>query len=164
MTSSTRWPDAALLGASGAMRTFVPPAMLAVRGRISGRAHHAVLAAAVGEMVHDKLPIARERVDVPSVGARVATGLFSGKAVAGPAGAVAGAAAAAVATFATYRARILVGRATGIADPWIGAAEDIVCVTAAAVATRQAAAAPGLGAAGALRATSPGRRWRSGSR
>ncbi len=145
MTSSARWPDAALLGASGAMRTFVPPAMLAVRGRIRGRAHHAALAAAVGEIAHDKLPIARERVDVPSVGARVASGLFAGHAVAGPVGAVAGAASAAVSTFATYRARSLVGRATGIPDPWVGAAEDIVCVTAAAVATRPSAGAAAEG-------------------
>lgn len=137
MTKSARWPDAALLGVAASMRTFMPPAVLALRGRIPGRAGQAALVLAVGELISDKTPFAPDRVGVPSTGARVASGLLAGGGLAGPAGAVAGAAAAAVSTFATYRARRLIGRATGIADPWIGAAEDVVAATAAAIATRR---------------------------
>ena len=136
MTKSARWPDAALLGVAGSMRTFMPPALLALRGHIGGRGRQAVLVLAAGELVSDKTPLARERIDAPSIGARVASGVLSGQALAGPGGAAAGGASAAVSTFATYRARRLLGKATGLADPWIGAAEDVVAATVAAVATR----------------------------
>ncbi len=138
--SARRWPDAALLGFAGSMRTFTPAAVLAARGRITGRARPAVLLAALGELATDKTPLARERNDVPSTAFRIGSGAATGNALAGPAGAAAGAVSAAAGTFATYRARQLVGRATGLPDPVIAVAEDVVAVSLSVVATREAPA------------------------
>lgn len=138
--SARRWPDAALLGFAGSMRTFTPAALLAVRGRIGGRARPALLVAALGELGQDKTPFARERNDLPSTAARVGSGALCGNAVAGPAGAAAGAVSAVAGTFATYRARRLVRRATGLPDPVIAVAEDVVAISLAAIATREAPA------------------------
>ncbi len=138
--SARRWPDAALLGFAGSMRSFTPAAMLALRGRISGRARYLVFALALGELATDKTPLARERSDVPSTAFRVGSGALTGNAIAGPAGAAAGAASAVAGTFATYRARKLVCAATGLPDPVVAVAEDVLAVSLSAVATRDAPA------------------------
>lgn len=140
--SARRWPDAALLGFAGSMRTFTPAAVLAARGRIGGRPRSVVYLLALGEIATDKTPLARERTERPSLGARVSSGAATGRTIAGPVGAVAGATGAGLGTFATYRARRLLGRATGIPDPVLGVAEDVVAVTAATIATREAPAEP----------------------
>jgi hypothetical protein len=147
MSSPSRWPDAALAGFASSMRTFSAPAALAARGRISGKARAATLLASAGELILDKTPAAEDRIKPPFVAGRTAAGAYAGHVLAGPAGVAAGAAGAFAGTFATWRARGLLGEATGWPDPVIAVGEDIVAVTAAAVATRPAppedALAPG---------------------
>ena len=134
--TAARWPDGALLGLAASMRTFTPAGVLAARGRLTGRARTAALAFAAGELVFDKAPFATPRTDLPAVGGRVVSGAAAGAAVAGPAGAFAGGATAAASTFATHRAREALCAATGLPDPVYAVAEDVVAVTAAAIATR----------------------------
>jgi uncharacterized membrane protein len=136
MTNPLRWPDAALAGLACSMRTFAGPGLLAVRGRITGVPRAAVLVAAAGELAADKSPKAPNRTDPPGLAGRVASGAYTGREIAGGAGAAAGAIASALGTFATWRARSLVVDITGLPDPVIGAGEDIVAEALAALATR----------------------------
>jgi hypothetical protein len=136
MTSSLRWPDAALAGLACSMRTFAAPGMLAARGRISGRPRIPVLLAETGEMALDKSSRATDRTDPPALIGRIAAGGYAGHEIAGGPGIAAGTIAAAVGTFATWRARGLVVATTGLPDPLVGVAEDILAVGIAAVATR----------------------------
>jgi hypothetical protein len=136
MTSSLRWPDAALAGLACSMRTFAAPGMLAARGRISGRPRIPVLLAATGEMAMDKSSRATDRTAPPALIGRVAAGGYAGHEIAGGPGIAAGTIAAAVGTFATWRARGLVVATTGLPDPVVAVVEDILAVGVAAVATR----------------------------
>lgn len=136
MSSSLRWPDAALAGLASSMRTTAGPAALAVRGRISGRARILTLIAAAGELAVDKTPLVPDRVGPPSLGGRIAAGAYTGRAVAGPAGIAVGAASAAIGSFATFRARGLATERTGLPDPVVAVAEDAVALGAALLATR----------------------------
>jgi uncharacterized membrane protein len=136
MTDPLRWPDAALAGLACSMRTFAGPGLLAVRGRITGVPRAAVLVAAAGELAADKSSRASDRTDPPALAGRVAAGAYTGREIAGLAGAAAGATTAALGTFATWRARSLVVDITGLPDPVVGAGEDIVAEALAALATR----------------------------
>jgi hypothetical protein len=136
MPSASRWPDAVLAGFASSMRTFSGPAALAARGRITGKARAATLLASAGELILDKTPAAEDRIKPPFVAGRMAAGAYCGQVLAGPAGIAAGAAGAFAGTFATWRARGLVGQATGWPDPLIAVGEDLLAATAAAVATR----------------------------
>lgn len=136
MPSPLRWPDALLAGVASSMRTTAGPALLALRGRITGKARTGVLLAAAGEVATDKAPFATDRTDPPAVGARVVAGAYTGNAIAGPAGVAAGAVGAGIGTFATWRARRLVVERTGLPDPVVAAGEDVLAATAAAIATR----------------------------
>ncbi len=140
MPNSRRWPDAAVAGFAASMRTFSAPALLALRGRVDRRARAPLYVAALGELAVDKAPIARQRVDLPSRSARLVSGAATGHALAGPAGAIAGGASAVAGCFATYRARKLVVRATGLPDPVVAVGEDVVAISLAALATRDDAA------------------------
>ena len=72
MSASLRWPDGVLVGLASAMRTSLGPALLAVRGRITGKRRIAVLAMAAGELGVDKTPGAIDRTAPPAaVGRRV---------------------------------------------------------------------------------------------
>jgi uncharacterized membrane protein len=135
MPSSPRWPHAALAGLACSMRSTAGPALLAARGQISGTPRIAVLIAAGGELVADKLPFAGDRIAPPAVGARVASGAYTGRAVAGAPGALAAAVSAAAGSYATWRLRRWVGRRTGLPDPLVAVAEDAVALGAAALAT-----------------------------
>jgi uncharacterized membrane protein len=141
MSSTLRWPEAILAGLACSMRSSAGPALLAARGRISGKPRILVLLMAAGELIADKTPVATDRTDPPAVAGRVASGAYTGRAIAGVPGAVVAAASAAVGTFATYQARKLAVQASGLPDPVVAVGEDLLAVTAAAVATRPAPAA-----------------------
>ena len=63
--------DAALLGGVSGMRTFMAPAMLAVRGRLRRRRELRVLVAAAGELAGDKIPAIPDRIEPPALAGRV---------------------------------------------------------------------------------------------
>jgi hypothetical protein len=152
---------AALLGASSGLRTFSGPAALALHGRLGrGRARMAVIAAGAGELAFDKLPNAPARTHFSGLGARLATGSFSGHRAAGPAGAALGGAAAMASAFAGLHVRTLLGERLPVPDPVVGAAEDsiVLCLVAATgerggrVAAGVAATAVGTAAMTAVQA------------
>ena len=136
MSSNLRWPDAALAGLASSMRTSAGPALLAIRGRITGKPRIAVLGMAAGEFALDKTPGIPARTSPPAAAGRVAAGAYIGHAIAGVPGAVAGAAGAATGTFASWRARKLAVGATGLPDSAVAVGEDLLALGAAAVATR----------------------------
>jgi hypothetical protein len=148
MPSSHRWPDAALAGLACSMRSTAGPALLAARGRISGKPRIAVLGAAAGELTVDKLPVATDRIEPPAVAGRVASGAYTGHAIAGPAGVAAGALGAAVGSLATWRLRGLAVQRTGLPDPVVAIGEDAIALGAAALATRLDVAASDDAASG----------------
>jgi uncharacterized membrane protein len=129
-------PDALLAGLACSMRSFSGPAVLAARGRLSGRARTALLVLGAGELVFDKLSFATPRTDPPALGGRVVTGALTGRAVGGWPGLALGAAAAAAGTFATVRARSAVVERTGLPDPAVAAGEDALAYGLAAFVTR----------------------------
>jgi uncharacterized membrane protein len=96
--------------------------------------------AALGELVADKLPWVPDRIGAGPLIARIVTGALSGAAAAqvggltGWEGAGCGAIGAAASTFGMYHLRQWVDRVTGIRDPVIGAAEDVLAFAIAAVA------------------------------
>jgi uncharacterized membrane protein len=142
MPAPLRWPDGALAGLASSMRAFAGPGMLAARGRISGKPRVAVLLAATGELAADKSPKATDRTDLPALLARVAAGGYTGREIAGAPGAAAGSVSAAVGTYATWRARALVVRATGLPDPVVAVGEDLLAYSLAAAAVRALTRAP----------------------
>jgi uncharacterized membrane protein len=98
---------AVLLGAAGGLRTFTPVATLAARGRLGLDANprNAIIIAAAGELITDKLPWTPARTaTLPTLG-RIGSGAFCGWTVAGKPGAIAGAAAAAASTQIGFRVR-----------------------------------------------------------
>ncbi|HEX9374100.1 MAG TPA: DUF4126 family protein [Roseiflexaceae bacterium] len=162
---------AALLGVVAGLRSQLPFALLALaarRGKFAADARlplgllrsRGVLAvcglAALGEQIGDKLPIVPSRLALAPFGGRLLIGSLAGAAICGDAGqpAVAGAllglAGAGAGAVAGYGARTLLGRATGIADPLLGVAEDCVAVALglkaiagiAGIEERRAAATP----------------------
>jgi hypothetical protein len=137
MPTALRWPDGALSGLASSMRTFAGPGMLAARGRISGRPRIALLLAAAGELAIDKSPKATARTDLPALLGRVAAGGYTGHDVAGAPGAAAGSLSAAVGTYASWRARGLVVKATGLPDPVVAVGEDLLAYGLAAAGTRR---------------------------
>jgi uncharacterized membrane protein len=98
---------AALLGKSAGSRTFTPVAVLAARGRLGAnpQIRGAIIVAAVGELIGDKLPSTPSRTQpLPLIG-RIASGTFCGWVAGGDTGALVGAATGAAATFGFYQAR-----------------------------------------------------------
>jgi uncharacterized membrane protein len=132
-----RLPDAALAGLASSMRTTSGPFVLAARGRISGRARYAVAAAFVGELIADKTPAIPARTDPPALAGRIASGAYTGHAVAGAVGLAAGGIAAALGTYTTFRIRRLAVERTGLPDPVVAIGEDVLAVMLAAFATRR---------------------------
>lgn len=126
---------ALLLGAASGMRTFTPEAVIAARGGLTKNpaARTAIIVAAAGELVGDKLPRTPNRIKpLPYIG-RVASGAYCGLRAAGPAGAVAAAAASAAATFGGYRARGAAGkRIPAVVGALI---EDALAIGAASLGT-----------------------------
>jgi uncharacterized membrane protein len=95
---------------------------------------------ALGELVADKMPWVGDRIKAGPLGARIVTGALSGAAAAqlahvdGWKGGIVGAVGAVIGAFAFYHLRQRVDRATGIRDPYVGAAEDVVALAIVATA------------------------------
>ncbi len=129
--SGSRQPDAALLlGLAAGLRTFSAPAALALRTRPLSAPRRAVLAAAAGELIADKLPSMPSRLGRRGLSGRLLSSAVSGQLVAGPRGAVRGALAALAGALAGHTAR---GRSPG----WVAA----VCEDGMAIALASAGAA-----------------------
>lgn len=94
-----------------------------------------MLLGAAGELAVDKSSIAVDRTQIPALIGRIGSGAYTGNAVAGPIGALAAAVSAGVGTYSTWRIRKLVVAATGLPDPVVAAAEDILAYAAAAAST-----------------------------
>ena len=124
--------DAAVLGGVSGMRTFMAPAMLAMRGRLPGR--HVLAAVAAGELAGDKVPGIPDRVGPPALAGRVTSAAISGRAVAGMPGAALAAGVSVVAAAASYRVRAEL--AHRVPDAALGAAEDALAIALATAATR----------------------------
>jgi uncharacterized membrane protein len=128
--------DAALLGAATGMRTCSGVGALALRRRLGGpRIRLAIITSAAGELVVDKLPGVPPRIQPPQLAGRVGVGAFAGHRVAGLPGAAAGAAAGLASAFVTYHARRLLSERLPVPDPVVGAAEDVLALGCAALAT-----------------------------
>lgn len=90
----------------------------------------ALLAAAVAEVVVDKLPSTPARISPSQLSARVITGAVCGATINSVTGkktidgAIAGSLMALASAFLFYYLRKSLGKTTGISDPYIGAAED----------------------------------------
>jgi len=95
---------------------------------------------ALGELVADKMPWVGDRIAFGPLVARIVTGAVSGAAAAqvahvdGWKGGLMGAIGAVVGAFGFYHLRQRVDRVTGIRDPYVGAAEDVVALAIVATA------------------------------
>jgi uncharacterized membrane protein len=151
------------LGIVAGLRSMTAPAVVAWAARLghldlgstplawlgSAVAAWLLAAAAVGELIADKLPFTPNRTALGPFVGRLLTGALAGGAlVAGhggslAGGAVAGAAGAVVGTFGGYRARTGLVRALGTPDYVVALLEDLVAVGGAillATAAKGAAA------------------------
>jgi uncharacterized membrane protein len=132
--SSAALRDAALLGGVSGMRTLMGPAVLAAHGRIQRQpTRYMLLAAALGELAGDKHPAASSRTAPPALAGRIVSGAVCGRIVAGGPGAALGAGVALAATFACHRVRAEL--AAKVPDPYVGAAEDVLAISLAWLAT-----------------------------
>jgi len=105
-TSATGRRDAAiLLGLATGLRTFSAPAALALRKRPLGPAQRLLLAAAVGELIADKLPSMPSRLSRRGLTGRILSGAASGGRVGGRTGAASSAGAALASAVCGNRAR-----------------------------------------------------------
>ncbi len=112
-TVASRHTNAALLlGLASGLRTFSAPAALALRARRLNRPRRAVLLAAGGELVADKLPAMPSRLARRGLTGRLIAGALCGRRVAGPSGAAAAAAGALAAAVTGHAVR---ARRPGIA-------------------------------------------------
>jgi uncharacterized membrane protein len=115
--------SAALLGFAAGLRTFSAPAALALRRRPLTKPALVVLAAAVGEMVADKLPSTPSRLERRGLTGRIVSSAFAGHDVAGRAGAATGVASALMSAVAGNRARAAVSSPLGaFAEDWLAIA------------------------------------------
>jgi uncharacterized membrane protein len=117
--------SAALLGLAAGLRTFSAPAALALRRRPLTKPARAVLAAAVGELVADKLPSMPSRLERRGLSGRVLSSAFAGHDVAGRAGAATGVACALTSAVAGSRAR------AAVSSPLCAFAEDWLAIALA---------------------------------
>jgi uncharacterized membrane protein len=134
VASARQRRSAILLGLAAGLRTFSAPAALALRERPLNGPRRAVLAAACGEMVADKLPSMPSRLQLRGLTGRVLSSAIAGRIVAGRRGAATGAVAALASAVAGNRAR------SALSSPLGAYAEDGLAI---ALAT--------LGAAGPTR-------------
>jgi uncharacterized membrane protein len=131
--------DAALLGAAAGLRSFMPPAVLAARGQLGGRrTSKIIMLTAAGELVGDKLSVTPPRTDPLPLAGRIGSGAVCGRHAAGTTGATVGAVSAGLATLAAYRGRTALGERTGLPDPVLGLAEDVLALALSVAATRRA--------------------------
>jgi uncharacterized membrane protein len=115
--------SAALLGFAAGLRTFSAPAALALRHRPLTKPARAVLAAAAGELVADKLPSMPSRLERRGLSGRVLSSAFAGHDVAGRAGAATGVACALTSAVAGSRARAAASSPlAAFAEDWLAIA------------------------------------------
>ncbi|PTX18320.1 putative membrane protein [Pontibacter mucosus] len=101
---------------------------------------------AATELLGDKLPIAPDRIETPSLlmraasGAAVGAAVFAGRHKSMAEGAALGAVAAVAATYASFYLRKFLCEKTGIADPVFGALEDVLVVASGLKAAKAYAA------------------------
>lgn len=154
--SASAYARAALLGVVAGMRTQLPLALLALAAR-HDRGHASVStprvlrstplqviagAAAVGELIGDKLPMTPSRLEPGPLAGRFMFGALAGGIVGREAGrsplagALLGAAGAGIGAYAGYHVRAGLGRATHLPDPLFGAAEDVVAIGLGVLASR----------------------------
>jgi uncharacterized membrane protein len=120
---------AAVLGIAAGLRTFMPHVGLAVRGHYGhGAGRTAILVAAGGELIGDKLPTAPSRTMIFSLAGRAGSGAAAGDRVAGRAGIALGAAGAVASSFGGERARAALVDRLDVADVWIALAEDALAI------------------------------------
>ena len=152
MTDAQVYAGAAVMGAVAGMRSISAPAIVAQLVRSgpleasnrqlaflsqSGTAK-SIAAAAIGELIADKLPFMPKRTQAPSLVWRALSGALSGAAVCATkkrsavAGALLGAAAAAGATYGTYELRRWVGKRFDLPDPVVAIVEDVLVAGCAA--------------------------------
>ena len=135
------------LGTAAGMRTFTPLAALALRrGQTPAAARWVTVAVAAGEIAGDKHPSVPDRRSPQAIAGRLASGLTSGWTVAGARGAVAGGAAAVTGALAAAALRGRLVQATGLPDPAVAVAEDLLAIgLAARSAAPSARPLPGRG-------------------
>jgi hypothetical protein len=128
------------LGLAGGMRTFVPPAAIALRDRRpdSRVLRLAVLLASAGELAADKHPSAPSRTDPVGLAGRLAASGSVGLVCAGPLGGLFAGGAAIASAFAMHAVRGELGERTGLPDPVLGSVEDSLAFAIARAATRRA--------------------------
>lgn len=127
-----------LIGAAGGMRTFVPPALLALDGRLPDRARIAALVFCAGELLADQHPGTPSRLAARDLGGRLLSSGLAGRALTGDAAAVPLAAGAALASaFVCARGRAALAARTGGDRPW-ALAEDLLAVGVGTLAIRRA--------------------------
>jgi uncharacterized membrane protein len=115
--------SAALLGFAAGLRTFSAPAALVLRERRLNGPRRAVLAAAAGELLADKLPSMPSRLQRRGLTGRLLSSAFAGHSVAGRAGAATGAASALASAVAGHRARAAVSSPLGaFVEDWLAIA------------------------------------------
>lgn len=115
--------SAALLGFAAGLRAFSAPAALVLRERPLNGARRAVLAAAVGELIADKLPSMPSRLQRRGLTGRILSSAFSGHSVAGRAGAATGVTSALTSAVAGNRARAAVSSPLGaFVEDWLAIA------------------------------------------
>lgn len=150
-----------ILGVVAGLRSMTPPAGVSWAAHFgwvhlegtpfafleAPAARYILLGLMLGELVADKLPFTPGRIQPGAFVARIATGAFSGVALAAgvggslTAGAAAGALGAIVGTLGGYRARTGLVRRFAVPDYIVALAEDVLAVAGAALAV----AAAGLG-------------------
>ncbi len=144
---------ALLLGAVAGMRTMLAPAAVALtlwrRPELAPRVAPGswlalpfvavlLIIAALAELVGDKLPRTPNRTALAPFLARVISGGVVGAVVMQTGhmhawlGALAGVVGAVVSTIGMFNARRAFGARTGIADPYVGALEDVIALAIAA--------------------------------
>jgi uncharacterized membrane protein len=111
-----------MLGFAAGLRTFTPPAAVF--------RHRALVMAAAGELVTDKLPITPSRLEPPALAGRAVSGAITGGVIGGRAGLPLGAAAAIAGSYAGARVR---GNRPGFMTAVL---EDAVAVGLALAAVR----------------------------
>ena len=149
LAASTPVTRAAALGVVAGMRSQLPLALLALavqRRRSAMRSSSSVDflhvpvvraalgIAAIGELIVDKLPFVPNRNEPGPLAGRIAFGgiagavfaLETGAAI--PGRALVGATAAGLGTLGAYHLRATVDRVTGLPDPLVGAAEDLLAL------------------------------------
>jgi uncharacterized membrane protein len=118
------------------MRSFSGPAAVAARGGVSGRPRIALLLGAGGELVADKLARTPARTKPQPWAARIATGAYTGRAIAGAPGMLAAALTAGLGTFVTWGARKQLVEHTRLPDPMVALCEDAAAYGLVALCTR----------------------------